>query len=187
MPAWVEQYARTADHTFLVKVVRYDDLHAPKAIQVIDRKTGVLVQEIADETGIEMARDPARFIKLVDANLDGHPDIALAVNNGGAGPNSMDNFYLFDPRLRRYALHEGLSELPQVRIDGKGTITSAARGSCCHHYYETYRFIGARMMPITSREEVISLDGKWLRITTGTFRRGKMHYKVKRVPAAPGY
>ena len=186
-PFWVKQQAHTAEHTFMVQLIRYDDLHAPKAIKVIDRKSGAVVQEIADENGIEMSRPPEKFIKLFDANQDGHPDFSLAVNNGGAGPNNMDNFYLFNPTTRRYALHEGLSELSQVGIDSKGTITSASRGGCCQHGSASYRFIGGKLTQLTSLDEALSADGKWLNVTTGTFRGGKMRYKTKRQPLPPGY
>ena len=55
-PFWVKQQAHTAEHTFMVQLIRYDDLYAPKAIKIIDRKSGAVVQEIADENAMEMNR-----------------------------------------------------------------------------------------------------------------------------------
>ena len=58
-PFWVKQQAHTTEHTFMVQLIRYDDLYAPKAIKIIDRKSGAVVQEIADENAMEMNRPPS--------------------------------------------------------------------------------------------------------------------------------
>jgi hypothetical protein len=184
---WVEQHAKTADFAFLVQLTPYGDLHASHAIQVIERLTGKTVQLIEGADGLEMSREPAKFLRTVDLDADGHPDLRLAVNDGGAGPNSMDNFYLFDPATGKFTFHAELSELPQVSVDRDGKITSAGRGSCCHHGSATYRLIRGKLTPMTSIEESLSPDGKTLRISTGTYRGGKMHYTSKRRPIPKDY
>jgi hypothetical protein len=184
---WVEQHAKTADFAFLVQLTQYDELHAPHAIKVVERKTGTLVQLIDNADGIEMSREPANFLHAVDVNADGHPDLRLAVNNGGAGPNSMDNFYLFDPATRQFIFHAGLSDLSQVSIGPNGTITSSSRGGCCHHGSETYRIIRGRLVQLSSRAESLAPDGKWITLSIGTLRAGKMRYTSSRRRAPPGY
>lgn len=184
---WVEQHAKTADFAFLVQLTPYGDLHASHAIRVVERLTGKVVQLIDKADGLEMSREPAKFLRTVDLDADGHPDIMLAVNDGGAGPNSMDNFYLFDPATGKFAFHAELSELPQVSVDRKGIITSAARGSCCQHSSATYRLIRGKLTQMTSWEESLSPDGRSLLVSKGTYRGGKMHTTSKRRPVPKDY
>ena len=177
---WVEQHAKTADFAFQVQLSQLDELHAAHAIRVLERRTGKLVQLIEHADGLELSRDPAGFLRALDVNGDGHPDLRLAVNDGGAGPNSMDNFYLFDPATGQFALDALLSDLSQVSVNPDGTVTSAGRGGCCMHGTATYRFIGGRMVQVASRDETISPDGKWREISIGKLRGGKMRYTNSR-------
>ena len=180
-PVWIEQHAKSADHAFQVQFLPFDGdrTRTSKAIRVVNRKTGAVVQEIAPVEGND-SRDAAKFLTLVDANRDGHPDIEMFIDSGGAGPNSTSHFYLFDPQTRQFRFHQQLSELTQVTVDPDGLITWAQRGSCCSYGGGTYRFIRGKLTMLTTRDESMSPDGKWVRISVGTVRNGKMRYSSSR-------
>lgn len=177
---WAEQSARTAQHSFFVQLASYQGQHAAKAIRVVDRAGAMPVQEITGIDGMELPLNPSRFVRLVDANADGHPDIQVSVDAGGAGPNSTAYFYLFDAQTGQYRFHPGLSELTQVGIGPDGTIESASRGGCCQHAAQTHRFINGQLTLIKSLEESLTTDGKWLEVTSGVRKKGKMRYKSTR-------
>ena len=177
---WAEQLARTPRHAFFVQLASYQGQHAAMAIRVVDRETAVLVQEITKIDGLDLPLSPSRFVRLVDANADGHPDIQLSADAGGAGPNNTAFFYLFDPQAGQYRFHAGLSELTQIAVAPDGTIESASRGSCCHHAAQTHRFINGELTLIKSWEEALTPDGKWFEVTSGVLKNGKMRYKSRR-------
>lgn len=184
---WTEQLARTATHSFMVQLGSYRDEYTAKAIRVVDRKTGALVQEINDIDALGVRKSPPRFVTLVDANADRHPDIELSAGDGGAGPNNSEYFYLFDPKAGQYRFHAGLSELTQAGVAADGAITSAARGGCCHHAAQTHRFINGEFTLIKSWERSLTTDGKWMEVTTGVRKNGKMRYKTTRRRPPAGY
>jgi hypothetical protein len=181
-----EQHAKSADYAFHVQFLRFDDerSHTSKAIRVVHRKTGALVQEIAPVEG-HGNRHPAQFLTLVNANADGYPDIEMFIDSGGAGPNSTSHYYLFDPRTGQFRFHQQLSELTQVTIDADGLITWAQRASCCSYGGGTYRFIGGKLTLLTTKDESMTADGKWMRVSVGTLRKGKMRFSSyrRRLPA----
>ncbi len=179
---WVEQHARSADHAFIMQLTVFDEFHAAQAIKVIDRKSGAMVQTIDAIDGLEVQLEPARFLRIDDANADGHPDISVLVNNGGAGPNSVRNFYLFNPATRQFVFHEGLSELSQVTVHPNGTITSAGRGGG-QHTASTYRFIRAKMVEVKRVDHTWSTDGRHVIVKTGTLRGEKMRFTSQRLRA----
>ena len=184
-PISVRQLARSAHHDFVTQLTPYDDLHAANGIQVFDRNSGVLVQTIDGINGLEISLAPERFLKVDDANADGHPDISVLVNNGGSGPNSARYFYLFDPASGQFRFHEGLSELSQPMVHRNGTVTSAGR-SGGQHTASTYRFIRGKMVEIKRVDQTWSSDGKFAIVTTGTLRGGKMRFTSRRRLAVPG-
>jgi hypothetical protein len=178
---WVVQLATTPDHRFRVwAFVSRDARAAADKVEVEHRGSGVVVQLIDGIGGMGMHRPANTLLDVVDVNFDGHPDLVVAAGDGGAGPNNTDNFYLYDPRTRRYVFHEVLSSLTQVVINPDHSITSSSRGSCCSHLSETYRFVGGQLTLVASWEESLTADGAWIETTKGRLRGGKMRYQVKR-------
>jgi hypothetical protein len=183
---WVLQNsASTEKHQFSVLATGAgsgvgEERYAPLKIRVLSRTTGAVVQEIdvADATGT--MRAPSQLAWTVDANFDGHADLAVPSSDGGAGPNSTINFYLFNPTTGRYEIDMALSEMSQISINDNQTITSASRGSCCQHAKETYRYIQGKLTMVASWEESLTPDGKWMETSTGRLVGGKMRYSSKR-------
>lgn len=186
---WVAQEARTERHQFEVQFLSYDEgaYRASQAIRVLDRKTGAVIQQIDPALSGDEALPAARFLQVADANGDGHPDISLFVDSGGAGPYSTRNFYLFEPASGQYLMHPGLSELTQVAIGKHGWITSAQRGGCCQHGSANYRFIRGELILMSTREEALSADGKGLDVSIGKRRNGKMVTSTRRRPLPAAY
>ncbi|EHP40593.1 hypothetical protein OR16_24815 [Cupriavidus basilensis OR16] len=183
---WVEQKARTKAFRFRVALRSGDDASEPAlpvAIEVLDRRTGRRFQVLRDFVSEGQPADNA-FLQVVDANFDGHPDITISGMSGGAGPNSTENVFLFDPVTRRFVYNEALSNLPQISIDtNRHTVQSAQRGSCCSHSAQTFRYIDGKLTLVAEWDESLSADGKWLVTTTGHLENGKLRYRTKRKKA----
>ena len=179
---WLAQRAATRDFRFRVGVVPGDsgtDAPQPVAIEVLSRHSGQRLQVLRDfeSDGRYVLGEEA--IDVVDANFDGHPDIAIHGVSGGAGPNSMTNVFLYDPVRRRFSFSRELSELTQLWIDPKTkTVHSAQRGSCCSHYSEVYRYVRGKLTLVFSKDEYD--NGEWVSTWTGRLRKGKMYYRETR-------
>lgn len=183
---WFPQTAATATHAFQILAFSEDDhRHAVDAVRVLDRQSGEVVQEIINIGGSGVWGTPGELLRVVDANADGHADIALAYADGGASPNHADNFYLFEPRTLRYVLHEELSALTQVSINPEGTISSASRGGCCQHHAETYRFVDGQLILVADWDEAYTADGEWIVTTTGQLIDGEWQYQTQLRPQPP--
>lgn len=125
------------------------------AIKVIDKKSEQTVQVITD-IGAEITDTLNQCLHFVDANFDGYRDIVSAYADGGAGPNYVNIFYLFDPATKRFVYDEGLSALPQVEVDTVNqVIRSAWRNGAGQHGADEYRFIGGKM------EQTYQWDQVW--------------------------
>jgi len=131
-PVWVAQKAMTTAFRFSVLTTAIDDSLAPVGLRMYDRRTGRLVQEVLGIDGLDVRRRADGLVRLVDANFDGHPDIELAIDRGGVGPNNTSHFYLYSPATQRFEIKAMLSALTQVRINRDRTISAFARGGCCN-------------------------------------------------------
>ncbi len=147
----------------------------------MNRRTGELIQQIDDIGGSDTWGNPVNMVGIVDANFDGRPDLEVPSGNGGAGPNSSSNYYLFDPVNGRFQLSEELSELTQSSVNPDGTISSANRGSCCQHQSATHRYVGGKLTLVADWEQHSTADG-WLVETTRELKNGKWIVKEKRTP-----
>ncbi len=187
-PEWVAQTAVTPAFRFRLGFERNDsDDDDPQrvlsAIDVLDATTGKRVQILRD-----FDADPiggaGDVLQLVDANFDGHPDILVPGMSGGAGPNSTDNVFLFDPASQNFVYDSTLSGMPQLSINAaQRTVTSSARNGCCAHASETYRYRDGSLELFESWEEALSADGESVDTTRGVLRNGRMTYSTVRSPA----
>lgn len=125
------------------------------AIKVIDKKREQTVQVITG-IGAEITDTLNQCLHFVDANFDGYRDIVSAYADGGAGPNYVNIFYLFDPATKRFVYDEGLSALSQVEVDTiNQVIRSAWRNGAGQHGAAKYRFINGKM------EQTYQWDQVW--------------------------
>lgn len=182
-PVWKTQAAATAAFRFRVGMTPAEDVDGsvvPSVVEVLDAATMARVQVIRDFYADPVAAD-GDVLQLVDANFDGHPDIVLPGMNGGAGPNSVDNVFLFDPVSQRFVYDATLSSLPQLSIDPVAkTLTSSVRNSCCDHASETYRYRDGKLRLIESWSERLSPDGEYTLTTRGRLHNGRMKYSTVR-------
>jgi len=153
-------------------------------VRVIDRASRRLVQEIADIGGDEVSGSVDKVVTVIDASFDGHPDLVVPGTSGGAGPNFMWNFYLFDPHTRRFVFDANLSSLVQPSIGKDGTISQASRNGCCQHEAHTYRYEQGRLVEVASSEDVLPPSGDWVILTEGRRVGAQMRYVVRRKAAA---
>lgn len=185
---WIEQKATTKAFRFRAaypvatdKKWHDQDQDGAVAIEVLDRATGKRVQIIRDFYSSPMDGPSDEALRVIDANFDGQPDLVIAGHDGGAGPNSADNFFLFDPSSRTFRFEQELSDLTQTNVDPKNrTITSAERASCCDHLSTTWRYIGGKLTQVATWEEAITADGNWVETTNCRLVHGKMRCRITR-------
>ena len=185
---WIRQRAKTPLFRFQVAyadtATDEDGRRAvPTGLRVISRKTGHVQQVIPLAIDEPTLGAYAGALNVLDCTFDGFPDLMIYANSGGAGPNSSNNFYLFQPKTGRFVFNAALSELPQVGIDGKTrTISSAFRNGCCGHSNEEYRFLNGHLTRTASHDE----DGQfgpagYYTVTDGRLVHGKWVEKHRRV------
>lgn len=181
---WVRQLQKTSSHEFDVLAGPEEDRFYVKSVRVVSR---AVLQEMVIDSGVPFLRPPEGLLTVTDANFDGHKDFFVPTSDGGAGPNSSYDFYLFDPQAGRYVRHAALSELSQVTIDSNGTISSGSRGGCCQHESATWRMRGNRLRKIASSERYWTPDN-WIITTECKAVGAKMRCKTskKRAPREPG-
>lgn len=181
--SWHEQRVITSKFGFSALLDEVDqDRFAVQAIRVISRKTGLLVQEIQVIGALGTWSKPNEVVRIIDANFDGHPDIEIPFADGGAGPNFVNQYYLYDQKSKRFTLHEQLSNLIQPSIHPNGTVTSSARGGCCQHNSETYKFRNGKLVMIHQWDESYTADGKWIVTTEQKLVNGRWRTHIKKVP-----
>ncbi|MDV6332674.1 XAC2610-related protein [Asticcacaulis sp. 201] len=182
---WVGQKAMTGAYSFDVAVEGDDDMMHAVALRVRERKTGRTVQTLFNIETEERQDDADALLQVWDANFDGQPDLSLRAQSGGAGPNSTENVFLFDPKTKRFVFDETLSQLPQLGVDPRRkTITSAERDGCCDHSSMTYRYVRGKLTTVASWRQYITADGQWLITETGRLVKGRMrHHTVRKAYA----
>lgn len=174
---WVKQRARTPKLEFYVQVIKHgEDRYAADAIRVVKRSRRDVFQEIRGIGGMDVRVAPDDLLTITDANFDGRADLSIAYSDGGAGPNSTDQFYLANGKTGVFELHADLSALPQVTINADRSITSSSRGGCCLNSSVTFRFVGGRLMMMATTDQRLSGDGKSIVTRKGTVSDGKIHY-----------
>lgn len=182
---WVSQEARLPQYEFLLGFAA-DDLKDvpegeyreegvyPLALRVKDRHTGKIIQTLYDIES-ETRNEPSQVVSLVDANFDGHLDVVLPMQSGGAGPNYTNNVFLFNPKNQRFEWNEEISMLPQLSIDSKNKlIESGQRNGCCEHSMTKYRWRNGRLLVVYEWQETLRETIE--ETTVGRLVKGKMRY-----------
>lgn len=143
---WQSAHASSADFSFEVVGADPDQtnqLYTPgllAAIKIIRKSTGKVLQVITDIDG-ETRDRIVDALHVQDVNFDGYPDLWADFALGGAGPNNLKIFYVYDPAKDQFIYQEGLSALPQIQIDSvHQRILSSWRASAGEHGAARYRF-----------------------------------------------
>lgn len=189
---WIVQHAETDTLRFRLAIERdADDADAsadteggvPVAVEIRDADTGTRRQILRDFSA-DRIEGSADVLQLVDANFDGFPDLLIPGMSGGAGPNSTQNVFLFDPAHQRFVFDAALSGMSQLSIDAASrTVSTASRDGCCGYTSETYRYAGKALELIGSESSAMTGDGRYQEITRGTLRNGRMVYRTTRTRA----
>lgn len=181
--SWLRQQALTSSYAFEVQVTRVDDLYQAKAIRVLDRRTGEPVQHM-DVGENQIVGEAEKLITLVDANGDGHPDLAMPASEGGSSVVQMNDIYLFDPATRKFRYHKDLSALVNPVYEKDGSIqTSYSRTGFAGG--ETWRFRGSKLQRIAYGEVTTSVDGRLETSKECRLVRARMRCHMSRRPLPP--
>lgn len=175
-PRWVAQRAVTKLYRFSarVEVLQYARLQV-SGLRIHDRRTGQVRQEFVQLDGGSVHGLADRMVSIVDANFDGEPDIAVAMEM--ASPNDRSNYYLYKPSTHRFVLEPTLSKLSLVKFNADKSITSYASGGCCMEFEARYRYIDGRLTQVYSRERN-ALSAHGVAIETGRRVNGRMKYQT---------
>ena len=179
---WILQGARTAAHSFRVAYRPFDEnIGGWNGIEITSLATGK-VQYILDQEGEDQSGDGAKVLHLHDVDFDGHPDLVLAQQNGGAGPDSTQSYFLFDPVTDEYVFNKVLSEMPQLFFDSaKKTVSSAWRNGACEHGWELHRWSGNRLVKFREGSDRCepSGAGDFSKVTVRWLAKGKWHTRIR--------
>ena len=186
-PHWVVQNEKTVDYYFFVNTTTdtaEEGMLLPIAIKVMDTKTNKRVQQFDIACGISYSGENiSGFIRLIDCNFDGYPDILTSAYTGGAGPNNISNIFIFNPKTKQFEFDEILSYLPQLQIDSKTkTILSFYRASAGTHGTEHYKYRNGELVKVYFYEESFSLsENNTLEITEEKLVKGKWIKAARKV------
>ena len=96
-----------------------------------------------------LINDPADLVSFQDVNFDGFQDLVIYAHDGGAGPNSGNNYYIFNPETKQFIFNQTMSDLTQTEIDSKNKIVTAAwRNGAANHGFEKYKWINGALVQI---------------------------------------
>lgn len=191
---WYTQKIKTNRFSFKVGVDESEkspSKGSPICIAVIDRKTQKIIQIIRNfDTDAKIAEDgdddsgnPSIYqsdelLELINANFDQYPDLFMHGFSGGAGPNNVDNYFIYNPKTSLFELNDTLSSMTQLELNPKDhTVTTSQRSSCCSHSSETYKYINNKLTLIKSWEQHVTPEGKNSE-TTSYLKNGKWHSKT---------
>jgi len=118
-------------------------------------------------------------LNMIDVNFDGYSDMMIYSHDGGAGPNSGYNFYVYNPKSKRFEYNQTLSDLTQTQVNTKAKkITAAWRNGAAEHGYEEYKWINGN--PIMTKQIVETyLDEDKIRTVTCINENSKLKCKTK--------
>ncbi len=181
---WITQNAQHAEFEFKVSCSAYEDSNwnhsFTNGIAIYRKGHKDIYQLITGHDG-DSNKSCDNQISVLDANFDGYLDISLPTQNGGAGPNRTEYFFLFDARTKKFKFDQAFSDLVAAQFDPKHKeVTSSWRGSCCEHGSETYRFIKGKMVLVKTWRDFWTVDdngNEKMMIETGRLVNGKMRIK----------
>lgn len=140
------------------------------SIKVYD-KNGKKIQTIRDAGYLT---NENHTIDMIDVNFDGYKDMMIYSHDGGAGPNSGYNFYIYHPKNKKYIYNETLSELTQTQVDIETkTIRSAWRNGAAEHGYEEYKWINGKLT-MTKQAIETWMQNDEIRTVTCVYKNGKL-------------
>ena len=147
------------------------------SIRVYD-KNGKKIQTIRDAGYLT---DQNNTLDMVDANFDGYEDLMIYSHDGGAGPNNGYNFYIYDPKSKRFEYNQILSGLTQTQIDAKAKmITAAWRNGAAEHGYEEYQWINGELTMTKQIIETFTQNDE-IQTVTCVDQKGKLECKTETI------
>lgn len=187
---WILQQSSTDKFRFYVDaqpgLSDQETHYSPATIKVVERKTGRRHQLINNPGEVTWElKQIDNAIQLVDANFDGYPDIRIRAYTGGAGPNTADNIYLFNPVSQKFEINTEISELSQLEIDSRNKlIRTYWRAGAGVHGKAAYQVIRGKLKKVYYYEESYSAgDDDIINVTEEKLVNGKWIRKRKQIPA----
>lgn len=139
-------------------------------IRIKTRYQGKLLQ-VLKEGGVFY--DTAQLVQLEDVNFDDYPDLVVQGDNIGVVNNS-NNYYVFDPRTKKFVFNETLSGLTQPEIDPKEKrIYSYARGGAGAYSSEKYKWEKG-VLQLQEQHLIQYTDGENVEVSIRLYKKGKL-------------
>ncbi len=140
------------------------------SIRVYD-KNGKKIQTIRDAGYLT---NKNYTLDMIDVNFDGYEDMMIYSHDGGVGPNNGYNFYVYNPKSKRFEHNLILSGLTQTQVDTKAKMIIAAwRNGAAEHGYEEYKWINGKLTMTKQTVETYMQDDN-IRTVTCVYQKGKL-------------
>jgi hypothetical protein len=110
----------------------------------------------------------------IDADFDGYQDLQLLSSCGATGNCSYD-FYLYDPKKRKFVHNDFLSGLVSPSFDqAKKQVTTSSNSSVSDWQSETYQYVDGRYTLIHREVSTWNREKHMVTVNTYELRNGKM-------------
>ncbi len=120
-----------------------ENMLGKSTVKISNARTGKIIQVIKSD---DFWFNQNMSFGYEDVNFDGYKDLLLSTGHGGSYGSPTNNYYLFDPTLKRFVYHAGLTEQEQGSCwllefnTQKKQVTSNEKSGCCWHRTSTFEF-----------------------------------------------
>lgn len=170
-----------------------DELIFSLQLQLPERKallftqaSGPILQEFKLGEDLNMddgyyAENPETIFSLQDVNFDGYTDISFIRTTGVA--NTWSDYYLFDPKTKKWQFQEELSEHANLSVDDKNRqLNFHNKGGFGGAWYESGTIEWINSKPLLIRKEEQTSDGENTEVfirTIWTYSNGELKVASK--------
>ena len=140
-----------------------------------------VLKQVLQNPGIIYNLD--NLLNKIDVNFDGYKDLEIYGHDGGAGPNTGNNYYIFNPKTKKFVFNQALSECTQTEINSKNKcISSHYRDGAATHGSIKYKWIKGELTQVEFYQTYFLTDDK-VEVTHQFLKNGKMRGKTRIVNA----
>lgn len=120
-----------------------ENMLGKSVVKISNVRNGKIIQVIKSD---DFWFNQNMSIGYEDVNFDGYKDLLMPTGHGGSYGSPTNNYYLFDPTLKRFVYHAGLTEQEQgscwpLEFNAqKKQVISNQKSGCCWHRTSTFEF-----------------------------------------------
>ncbi|MDH4230819.1 MAG: hypothetical protein OEW04_02190 [Nitrospirota bacterium] len=153
----------------------WDDQVGDIIINVLEKRTGKLIQQITAEGVEEPYQGPAVFT-AEDINYDGCQDLKLLCFTGATG-NELYRYWTYNRKTNKFQSEKILEDIcnPEIRLSKKEIFSHCKEGGAGAYYIETtYKFTGKKYKLIRQTDQYLELESGRVIREEKEVRNGRM-------------